>query len=208
MVVSNFKRGFTIVELLIVIVVIAILATITFISYNGIKQRAQDSTTASYLVQNAKTIINAASSAGAGYVPASVMTPGLTDIKPDNSKYRVITYCGAQNEFTLAVETLDGGKYYTKNGAAMVTNSSLDSFQPCATTGIANAYTTYLNLPAQCASEGGNCTFSGTATIVYGSAAQGRFNRQADKTSPVTCNNLTFGDPASGFAKACYVYPN
>ena len=34
-------EGFTIVELLIVIVVIAILATITLVSYSGIQQRAQ-----------------------------------------------------------------------------------------------------------------------------------------------------------------------
>lgn len=34
------RRGFTIVELLIVIVVIAILATITVVAYNGIQQRA------------------------------------------------------------------------------------------------------------------------------------------------------------------------
>ncbi len=37
-------RGFTIVELLIVIVVIAILAAITIVSYNGIQNRAYDST--------------------------------------------------------------------------------------------------------------------------------------------------------------------
>ena len=36
------KRGFTIVELLIVIVVIAILATITIAAYNGIQQRANN----------------------------------------------------------------------------------------------------------------------------------------------------------------------
>lgn len=35
-------KGFTIVELLIVVVVIAILATITIVSYNGIQQRAQN----------------------------------------------------------------------------------------------------------------------------------------------------------------------
>lgn len=37
------KRGFTIVELLVTIVVIGILASITIISYNGISQRSRDS---------------------------------------------------------------------------------------------------------------------------------------------------------------------
>lgn len=37
----NKERGFTIVELLIVIVVIAILAAITIVSYNGIQNRAK-----------------------------------------------------------------------------------------------------------------------------------------------------------------------
>jgi prepilin-type N-terminal cleavage/methylation domain-containing protein len=40
---SKQQSGFTIVELLIVIVVIAILATITVVAYNGIQARARDS---------------------------------------------------------------------------------------------------------------------------------------------------------------------
>jgi len=40
--VPSKNRGFTIVELLIVVVVIAILAAITIVSYNGITQRAKD----------------------------------------------------------------------------------------------------------------------------------------------------------------------
>lgn len=41
------QSGFTIVELLIVIVVIGILAAITIVAYNGVQQRAQDSRRAS-----------------------------------------------------------------------------------------------------------------------------------------------------------------
>ena len=37
------KRGFTIVELLIIIVIIGILAAISVVAYNGIQQRARDS---------------------------------------------------------------------------------------------------------------------------------------------------------------------
>ncbi len=39
----NEVRGFTIVELLIVVVVIAILAAITVVSFNGIQQRSYNS---------------------------------------------------------------------------------------------------------------------------------------------------------------------
>lgn len=44
-------RGFTIVELLIVIVIIAILATITIVAFNGIQQRARDSSRTSAVEQ-------------------------------------------------------------------------------------------------------------------------------------------------------------
>ena len=39
---SKSKSGFTIVELLIVIVVIGILAAITIVAYNGIQERGRD----------------------------------------------------------------------------------------------------------------------------------------------------------------------
>lgn len=203
------QPGFTIVELLIVVVIIAILAAITIVSYNGISNRAKESSAATYLSQNAKLITNAANSAAQGtFAAATLMTSGLADIKPDNSKYRVVTYCANANEYTLLVETIGGKKYYTKNGTTMVNNDTLDSFQPCLSTGIGSATTTYLNLPAIAAGETTQFTINGTATVVYGSAAQGRFNRLNNQTGTLTCNNATFGDAAPGATKACYVYPN
>ena len=50
------KQGFTIVELLIVIVVIAILAAITIVAYNGIQARAKNGNTQSTIAQLKKLV--------------------------------------------------------------------------------------------------------------------------------------------------------
>lgn len=52
------KYGFTIVELLIVVVVIAILASITIVTYNGIQNRAKEVAVKSTLSQAAKQLLN------------------------------------------------------------------------------------------------------------------------------------------------------
>lgn len=50
------RKGFTIVELLIVIVVIGILAAITIVAYNGIQQRARDAQRATDIKTIAKAL--------------------------------------------------------------------------------------------------------------------------------------------------------
>lgn len=61
------NRGFTIVELLIVIVVIAILAAISVVAYNGIQTRANKSAIASYATNGLRAI--QAYKAGEGSYP-------------------------------------------------------------------------------------------------------------------------------------------
>lgn len=74
---KNKQSGFTIVELLIVVVVIAILAAITIVSYNGIQSRANQSATMQGLAQYAKGV--SAYAAQNGLYPA----PGANGCIPD-----------------------------------------------------------------------------------------------------------------------------
>ena len=56
-IVAKKQAGFTIVELLIVIVVIAILATISIVAYNGIQNRSHDTAVQSDVSNFAKQIM-------------------------------------------------------------------------------------------------------------------------------------------------------
>lgn len=55
-----------------------------------------------------------------------------------------------------------------------------------------------------CAAEAQNCPLSGIQNVAYGAA--GRFVYKT-LSGNVSCSNATFGDPAPGVAKACYVGP-
>lgn len=54
----------------------------------------------------------------------------------------------------------------------------------------------------KCASENGYCNVSGTAIVHYGA---GKLWTKRRVSGGIACNNKTFGDPAVGQAKACYV---
>lgn len=71
---THKRRGFTIVELLIVIVVIAILATISVVAYNGIQARSHTSKIESDLTQLEKAIVLAR--INQGEVPLTAITGG------------------------------------------------------------------------------------------------------------------------------------
>lgn len=82
--------GFTIVELLIVIVVIAILAAITIVSYNGIQQRANESKIKSDLSMINKAILSARTTTG----------KTLTDITGASPSYVTADGCGGKADGT------------------------------------------------------------------------------------------------------------
>ena len=80
---KNMNKGFTIVELLIVIVVIAILAAISVVAYNGIQQRARYSV----MQQDIATINKALQLyyAENGHYPYSGTTSSNTTAGPTNT---------------------------------------------------------------------------------------------------------------------------
>ncbi len=92
--------GFTIVELLIVVVVIAILAAITIIAYNGIQQRATNSAMQSSLSSFGKKIEQSKISGGTSSYPASLADAGVTT-DPGTTYSYYFNNDGANTNFCL-----------------------------------------------------------------------------------------------------------
>ena len=82
--------GFTIVELLIVVVVIAILAAITIVSYNGVSGRARASAVAASTETAAKKVL-AYMVQNSDQAPADLATAGIADDTTITYQYSVVT---------------------------------------------------------------------------------------------------------------------
>ncbi len=80
------NHGFTIVELLIVIVVIGILAAITIVAYNGIQNRAKASSGQTLAAQVAKKVetYNTVASAYPSYAELTATTSAVPEAQLDN----------------------------------------------------------------------------------------------------------------------------
>ena len=102
--------GFTIVELLIVVVVIAILAAITIVAYNGIQNRAKNSATQSAAAQISKKI-SVWQVTNADQIPGDLATVGVTEAGGSNYEYT------ANSTSWCATVTTNGVSYYVSNAS-------------------------------------------------------------------------------------------
>jgi len=133
------RRGFTIVELLIVIVVIGILAAITIVAFNGVQKRAQNSAAQSAVAQASKKVMSYAITNSDNY-PATATEANLVNSGDTMYQYTANntssprTYCitvtvGTSN-YTMsnAVTTPTSGTCtgHGTNGIPLVTNLALN----------------------------------------------------------------------------------
>ncbi|MNQ19997.1 Type II secretion system protein G precursor [compost metagenome] len=120
--VTKKQTGFTIVELLIVIVIIGILAAITIVAYNGIQNRANDTTVKSDLRQSYLKLqefyaINSSLPA----TQADINATFATTRKSYSTGGNFLIYCRADNGASAAVGRSTSGKglAYSSNGGAI-----------------------------------------------------------------------------------------
>ena len=103
------ERGFTIVELLIVIVVIAILAAITIVAYNGIQNRAKSSS-AQTLANNVSKKAEIYNTVNTGYpVTLTAFKAGTGEAAMDTATAAKVTLTVPANENTVQFQTCDSG---------------------------------------------------------------------------------------------------
>lgn len=137
------NTGFTIVELLIVIVVIAILAAISVVAYNGIQSRARASAASTALAQAKKKLELYKVDNGSYPLSGSLNSAGVTD-KDVAYQYTSngTTYCLTGTAGNVSYKASDsteptagGCSGHGQNGVAAITNLAQD---PSAATDVSN----------------------------------------------------------------------
>lgn len=146
---TSARHGFTIVELLIVIVVIGILAAITIVAYNGVQAKANDAAVMSDLNGLAKKIEMYRATNG-DYPNSNQLTQ--LDFKVASRNYATqptttfnLVYCFNQTtlaSYAVTAQSKSGGLFYVSNTSAGVESLpswGTDSGQSCRATGIADS---------------------------------------------------------------------
>ena len=105
---QHLSCGFTIVELLVVIVIIAVLATITFVSYTGIVQKAAAANLQSDL-KNASTGLALYNATNSGY-PADLLAAKVANVLP-KSNNTIYQYTLTNNNYCLSATSIEAGNY-------------------------------------------------------------------------------------------------
>ena len=125
------NTGFTIVELLIIIVVIGILAAITIVAFSGISNRANDTAVQSDLAAMGKKM--QLFYAEKGYYPQTVADLATTSIVASKGSYMTTStvtvnlgYCSnnARTGYAIFAMSKSGNRYVIKEGGAVALDTT------------------------------------------------------------------------------------
>ena len=157
------QRGFTIVELLIVVVVIAILAAITIVAYNGVQQRATSSKLQSEVSQAVKKIETMKTASGTDTYPTAAALNLNSDSlsyyidEPNSNNVSNNTYC---------VQSKKGNVAYS---ASSTTTSVVAG--DCGERGLIGWWP-FNNSPNDSSGNGNNGTLAGPPVAITGQDGQ------------------------------------
>lgn len=146
------QKGFTIVELLIVIVVIGILAAITIVAYNGIQQRSRNAQVISGVQAYVKAlksyeVVNSAYPANAGCLganyPSNYCWQGVSGTYTTNATTDANLASFIQTKPTLATslfsigigDNMRAGALYTLTPSPRIVYYLMGTSQPCILSG-------------------------------------------------------------------------
>lgn len=118
------QAGFTIVELLIVIVVIAILATISIVAYNGVQDRARASVMTSALTQAGKKMALWRVDNPDQY-PTSLVALGVSDTDVLTYQY---TYDTSMQTYCIMATHANGVSYYISSTSGSVQSGTCSNY--------------------------------------------------------------------------------
>lgn len=141
---ARSQTGFTIVELLIVVVVIAILAAITIVSYNGIQNRAYDSSVQNDLEANGKRLLLYAAENGSLPLNITVLTAKVSKqayLISRNNLYFCIN--SSTGRFSIAGISKSGNTYQNVDGSVSKAASQLWGADTCALIGSGTLHGAY-----------------------------------------------------------------
>jgi len=191
------SNGFTIVELLIVIVVIAILAAIVLVSYNGVRQRASDSAVRAAIAQMVRNV-------GIYNVDNSRYPGDINSFPKDTTLTYQYTYTDASNAYCMSVSSKYSEYYVTSS------DSSLKS-------GVCSGHTSYVGggpapqWTAISTSDTHSCGIYGGKAYCWGNNANGQLGNGTTvlSNSPVavktTLMSGTVTDISTGTQHSCAV---